>query len=355
MQVEVTLEETAVLIRWKKRSDNYVLVRMKAEAVLYASEGVSISIIAKMVERTERTVLEWLAEWRATRMCSVLTGHAGNQNAAKLTRTQKEELKAILAQPPSRSGVHAEFWDVPAIRDVVKILFDVEYQSDSSYQLLLRLCGLSFKLPDPFDEHRNEKAITRRMAEVKTQVNALLDAGWEVYTADEVRLEHEAETRRMWLPRGQRTKLYVDRKKTSQSFFGALSLTSKKVKLYPIEGNQNTEQTILALDRLQRETETEQIAVVLDNARFHHAKALTALYEPGRLLERITPVFLPPYAPDHNPAEHVRNTAKNNTATIQHETPEETLGASAPYVTGRSFDHDSEHLPLRETRNDFVS
>ena len=355
MQVEVTLEETAVLIRWKKRSDNYVLVRMKAEAILYASRGVDVGIIAEMVERTERTVQEWLADWQATRMCSVLTGHAGNQNAAKLTRDQKQELKKILAQPPSQTGIHAEFWDVPAIRDVVKILFDVEYQSDSSYQLLLRFCGLSLELPDPFDKHRNEKAITRRMTEVKTQVKALLDAGWEVYTADEVRLEHEAETRRMWLPRGQRIKLYVDRKKTSQSFFGALSLTSKKVKLYPIEGNQNTEQTILALERLQRETEIEKIAVVLDNARFHHAKALTALYEPGRLLERITPVFLPPYAPDHNPVEHVWNAAKNNIANIQRETPEETFGAFASYITGRAFDYDFEHLPLRETRNDFVS
>ena len=355
MQVEVTPEETAVLIRWKKRSDNHVLVRMKAEAILYASEGVGIGIIAKMVERAERTVQEWLADWQATRMCSVLTGHAGNQNAAKLTRDQKQELKKILAQPPSRTGVHAEFWDVPAIRDVVKIMFDVEYQADSSYQLLLRLCGLSFKLPDPFDKHRNEKAITRRMTEVKTQVNALLDAGWEVYTADEVRLEHEAETRRMWLPRGQRTKLSVDRKKTSQSFFGALSLTSKKVKLYPIEGNQNTEQTILALERLQRETEAEKIAVVLDNARSHHEKALTGLHEPGRLLERITPIHPPPYAPDHNPVEHVQNAAKNDIANIQHETPEETLGASASYIASRTFDHDFEHLPPRETRNDFVS
>ncbi|AYW77147.1 transposase [Propionibacterium acidifaciens] len=147
----------------------------------------------------------------------------------------------------------------------------------------------------------------------------------------------------------------VDRKKTSQSFFGALSPTSKRVTLYPVEGNQNTEQTILALERLQRETETEKIAVVLDNARFHHAKALTALHEPGRLLERITPIHLPPYAPDHNPVEHVRNAAKNNIATIQRETPEETLGASASYVTGRSFDYDFEHLPLRETRNDPVS
>ena len=355
MQVGVAPEETVVLVGWRKRSDNHVLVRMKAEAILYASEGVSISIIAKMVERTERTVQEWLAEWRATRMCRVPAGHAGNQDAAKLTRTRKEELKKILAQPPSQTGIRAGFWDVPALRDVVKILFDVEYESDSSYQLLLRFCGLSFKLPDPFDKHRDEQAVTRRMVEVKAQVKDLLDAGWEVYAADEVRLEHEAETRRMWLPKGQRTKLSVDRRKTSQSFFGALSLTSKKVKLYPIEGNQNTEQTILALERLQRETEAEEIAVVLDNARFHHAKALTGRHEPGQLLERITTIFLPPYAPDHNPVEHVQNAAKSNIATIQHETPEETLGAFTSYVTGRAFDYDFEHLPLRETRNDFVS
>ena len=93
----------------------------------------------------------------------------------------------------------------------------------------------------------------------------------------------------------------------------------------------------------------------MDNARFHHARALTGLHEPGRLLERITTIFLPPYAPDHNPVEHVRNAAKNNIATIQRETPEETLGASASHVTGRTVDYDFEHLPLRETRNDPVS
>ena len=146
----------------------------------------------------------------------------------------------------------------------------------------------------------------------------------------------------------------MDRQRTSQSFFGALSLTSKKVTLYPIEGNRNTWQTILAPDPLQRETEAGKIAVVPDNARSHHAKALTGLHEPGRLLERITPIHPPPYAPDHNPAEHVRNTAKNNTTTTQHETPEETLGAFASYITGRTVDHNSEHLPPRETRNDPV-
>ena len=58
MQVGVTPEETAVLIRWKKRSDNHVLARMKAEAILYASCGVDVGIIAEMVERAERAVQE---------------------------------------------------------------------------------------------------------------------------------------------------------------------------------------------------------------------------------------------------------------------------------------------------------
>ena len=104
MQVEVTGEETAVLIRWKKRADNYVLVRMKAEAILYASRGVDVSIIAEMVERSVKTIREWLAGWRDSRMCSVLTGHAGNQNAAKPARAQKEELRAVLARPPLPVG-----------------------------------------------------------------------------------------------------------------------------------------------------------------------------------------------------------------------------------------------------------
>jgi len=100
----------------------------------------------------------------------VVTGHAGDENAAKLTRAQKEQLKEALGGPPSQSGIKAGFRDVPALRDVVKILFDVEYQSDSTYQLLLKFCGMSFKLPDPFDKRRDEAAITARMAQIRQEV-----------------------------------------------------------------------------------------------------------------------------------------------------------------------------------------
>ena len=329
---------------------------MKAEAILYASRGVDAGIIAEMVERAERTVQEWPADWRGTRMRRVSAGHAGNQDAAEPTRTQKQEPKTTLAQPPSRTGARTGFRDTPAVHDVVKILSDARYQPDPSHQLLPRFCGPSPEPPGPVRRAPQRAGHHQTHGLDDDPGQGPVGPGPEgPHRKTEARPEHEAWTRRMQPPKGQRTRPSVDRQKTSQSFSDALSLTSKKVTPYPTEGNRNTWQTTLALERLQRETETEKIAVVLDNARSHHARALTGLHQPDQLLERITTIFLPPYAPDHNPAEHVRNAAKSNIANIQRETPEETFGAFAPHITGRAVDHDSEHPPPRETRNDPVS
>ena len=208
------------------------------------------------------------------------------------------------------------------------IRFGVEYRSESSYWLLMRLSGMSLCSPT-----RSWGAATRRPS----------PGGWPRPGTRSPACSRTAgspvpTTRSAWSTRprrgacgssrGKRTKLYVDRKKASQSFFGALSLTTKKMRIYPIEGNQNAEQITLMMDRLARETdEGKKIAVVLDNARFHHAKALNDLYAPGQALERIMPIYMPPYAPDHNPTEHVWNAAKNNIANLRALAPENTFAA----------------------------
>ncbi|MCZ0857214.1 helix-turn-helix domain-containing protein [Actinomyces israelii] len=132
MRIDMTNEERDILIRWKKRSDTYRLVRMKAEAILHAWRGVGLDTVAEMVERTEETVREWLSQWRQARLRSVVTGHAVGGNAAKFKRAQKEELEEILGKSPSEAGAWAGFWDVPALKDVVSIKFGVEYRSESS-------------------------------------------------------------------------------------------------------------------------------------------------------------------------------------------------------------------------------
>lgn len=88
MRVDITAEERQALLGWNKRGDSLILIRLEAEAILYASHGVDLDFVAEMVGRTVRMVKKWLSGWRDTRLHSVITGHAGNENAAKLTRAQ---------------------------------------------------------------------------------------------------------------------------------------------------------------------------------------------------------------------------------------------------------------------------
>ena len=354
MVVDIEPEEFAVLRNWKRDRSSFILVHLKAEAIMMASRGVDVEVIADMVDRRPSTVRTWFSGWRKSRLESVVSGHAGNQNAAKLTHEEKEEVKTALAAKPSEAGVPAKFWDVPALEELVSMRFDVEYDSERSLHLLMKFCGMSFKLADPFDKRRDEEGIARRMAEIRPQVTALLADGYEVFCADEVRVEHEAETRRMWLPVGVRTKIKVDREKEAQSWFGALSLRTGKVQLERIEGQQNTSQTIHVLARLQRAHPDNKIAIVWDNASWHTPKGIRKLFARGQVFENITTIQLPPYAPDHNPVEHVWCHAKGAIANFQRDEPCHTFSAFEDYVRGHKFLYNFENLPIYGQLKDLV-
>ena len=94
--------------------------------------------------------------------------------------------------------------------------------------------------------------------------------------------------------------------------------------------------------------------MVLDNSRFHHAKALTDLYSTGQELERITPIYMPPMPPTLGPTKHARDTARANIANPRALAPENTFAAFTTYITNRTFDHDVEHLPVTPPHTDLV-
>ena len=50
---------------------------------------------------------------------------------------------------------------------------------------------------------------------------------------------------------------------------------------------------------------TKKIAIVLDNAPLHKSKEIREQLRQGGLMERVHLIAMPPYAPDHNPIEHV--------------------------------------------------
>jgi transposase len=315
----------------------FILARKKANAILLVSKGVDVGIVADVAGRKPSTLDEWLTQWNTTRMASIATGHAGNLNASKLTSSQRAQVRRDLALPPEAHGLPAGFWDVPKLRSHLSTQFDVVYESDTSYHYVLRMAGLELKYPDTLDRRRDDEAVQARMAHIRAEVAPLLaDPDWEVFAADEVRLDQEAITRRAWLPVGKPTVLKVDRQVQAQSYLGLLNQRDGTCEMFPVPW-QNTTEILKALDVFLTGHPGKHIAIVWDNAAFHKSKELRAQLAHGGTLQQVHLIAMPPYAPDHNPIEHVWAAAKKNIANIQRTDFDKTTNAFEAYIASRKF------------------
>lgn len=302
-------------------------------------KGMSQADIGDIVSRDEHTISRWIKEWDERRMSSIFTGHQGNRNASKLTKEQRQEIKGLLKIPPSEQGLPKAFWDVPTLKTYVEAKFDTVYESDRSYHFLLKFSDLSFKYPDTFDRRRDEEKIEQRMQEIREELQPLLaDPAWEIFASDEVRIELEALTRRAWLRRGERTIVKVNRKREAQSYIGLLNQKSFVCHIYEMPW-QNQEEVLKAMEMFLKEYPNKKICIVWDNAPFHRGKEIKAALTTGGLLDRVHLIALPPYAPDHNPIEHVWNDAKGAIANIQRDTLVETKAAFVDHIHSKKFNY----------------
>lgn len=151
-----------------------------------------------------------------------------------------------------------------------------------------------------------------------------------------VRMEQEAITRRAWLQKGKRTAIKVDRDKQAQSYIGFLNQKTFTCEIYEMPW-QNQVEVLAAFGQFLKQHPDKQIAIIWDNAAFHKGKLIRAALAKGQLLERVHLIPMPPYAPDHNPIEHVWNTAKQAISNIQHRSFEQTKNAFVSSIAGRRF------------------
>jgi transposase len=308
-----TEEEISLLIQYYRQIPGSVSQR--AHSILLSGNGKSPYEISQVLFVAEKTVREWVKRWHERRMSSLFSKNHGNENAAKLTKEQKEEVKKVLASPPSRDGIPKEFWDLSTLRDYIVIHFGVVYESERSYHFLFKASRLSFKLPAMFDRRRNDEGVKKRIEEVREEIKPYLsDPSWVVLCGDETRVTWKAIIRRVWLPKGKDAVLKVHRESQAQNFIGFLNLKTGKPHLYPIPW-QNQKEIIKVLKQLLRKYPGKKICLVWDNARFHKGKLIRKALEKD--LSSYFLINFPPYAPDTNPQEHVWKWGKDQIANVQ--------------------------------------
>ncbi|MDP2860891.1 MAG: IS630 family transposase [bacterium] len=302
--VILTLPEKEILRGYVKTCP-IETVRLRAHAVLMRDRRMNVADISELVFRSERTVTRWLEEFTIGRLSCLFSGHVENENAGKLTRKQKAEIRKVIGRPPNTYGIPKEFWDVPKLKEYVRVEFGVVYESNISYHYLLKFSGLSFKYPDKLSPRRNERLIRQRIKEIKKEIRPLFDnPNWMIFTSDETRLQLEAEIRRAWLVKGKRTIVRTEKSREHQNYLGFLDQRSGRCQVYEIAKGKQT-CIIPVLEALVNKYPNKRVCVVWDNAACHKGKLLREKLRKGNSLERLHLIPFPPYAPDHNPIEHV--------------------------------------------------
>jgi transposase len=102
---------------------------------------------------------------------------------------------------------------------------------------------------------------------------------------------------------------------------------------------QNGPEILAALEALAADHPGERIAIIWDNAAWHKTKLIREQLAKGGGLEKVHFIAMPPYAPDHNPIEHVWKAAKDNAANIQQRDFDETLHKFEAHIASRAFNY----------------
>lgn len=303
------------------------------------SGGLEVNQISQFVFHSERTVTRWLKDFSDHRESSLFSGNVKNENASKLTREQKQEIKKTLSQAPNDQGLPVEFWNVPKLKEYLSAVFGVLYESNQSYHFLLKFSNLSFKYPDKLSPRRDGVLIEKRIKEIREEISPLIsDPDWVVLAADETRLQLESEIRRAWLTKGKRTIVKTERSKEHQNYLGFLDQRYGTCQVFEIDrGNQI--ETIKVLKKLVDQYPDKRVCVVWDNAKWHKGKLLRSNLSEDKSLERLHLISFPPYAPTHNPIEHVWQYAKSKISN-RHEYPfQEIKQDFLASITNRVFDY----------------
>ena len=159
---------------------------------------------------------------------------------------------------------------------------------------------LAHEIPD---SPKIDAAVQQRFIDAHEDLRNSLNADETIVYVDAVHPTHQAQAAGRWLPRGQRCAFDVTTGRDRLNLHGAIDLETGLTRIKEVQ-TVDAQSSIDLFASLERAYSTmSRIHVFLDNARYHHARAVQDwLQQPGR---RIVLHFVPPYCPHLNPIERL--------------------------------------------------
>jgi len=130
---------------------------IRVQAVLLKKKGYALKQIIDITEHPLVTIQTWITLYHQQGIEGLKTKQRETSAAAKLTKEQKQHLKKLMTgHKPTEYGYSDDFWSVPMIRGLVKDQYRIEFETERSYQRLLKLCGFSYQKAEYIDHRKDE-------------------------------------------------------------------------------------------------------------------------------------------------------------------------------------------------------
>jgi transposase len=265
----------------------------RANALVLLDDGMGCAAVAKVLLLDDATVRAWRQLYEEDGI-EGLAGFSSGGSACRLSPEQQGRLKAWVGETLPGSTAEVGAW--------IERECGIEYQSRSGLIALLHRLGM---------EHRRPKTVSRKLDPAKQEAfvkayNILLnqmDANEAVLFADAVHPTHAVRPVGCWGPKD--TTLAVEQTSGRQrlNIHGAVDLETGRTRMLEA-ATVDAASTIALLAAVEAAYPAKRVIhLFLDNARYHHAKLVTAwLARPDC---RVRLHFVPAYCPHLNPIERL--------------------------------------------------
>ena len=289
--------------------------------------GNSQLAIASALGLHKNTIHRWLKGWRVAGAGALKARKRGRRHGAKrlLDADQSTELqRLIIGHTPDQLDLPHALWSREAVRDLARTRMSVTLALRTVSAYLHRW---SFTPQRPIRRalERQDAAIQAWLAEHYPKIAARAKAeGATIHWGDETGISNQPVDGRSFAPQGQTP---VIRRPATRRTLSMISAVTNRgtLRFMLYEGALNASLFLAFLQRLVRGA-PGKLFLIVDNLKVHPVGSVdTTPWDPakGRMAgkvqawvaahrERIELVFLPSYAPEHNPDEFLHSDLKRS-------------------------------------------
>ena len=284
-------ERTALQAVMRHPSEIHGVAR-RANAILLLDDGWNCAKVAEAFYLDDDTVRTWFKRYQAGGLDEMKVfdwkGRSGY-----LSRERMAELSARLGERLMR--------DSGEVAAYIAARWGVVYDHSGCVALLHRL-GFEYKRPESLPARSDEARQAAFISRYDQLLNGLA-ADEVVYFADAVHPEYQSRPAHGWVRKGDKVALRRTSGRQRLNLHAALNLENFHCPLVEAE-RIDAASTIALLAKLEASNPGKRrIQVIVDNARYHHARVVRQWLE--RPDCRITLVFLPAHAPHLNAIERL--------------------------------------------------